>query len=53
MWRQHCFDPIKDKLIPSLLDLLDLDRAGSKQDTTLIRNMVQSYIEFGTVEFGN
>jgi len=49
MWRQHCFDPIKDKLIPSLLDLLDQDRNGTKQDKTLIRNMVQSYIEFDKV----
>jgi len=49
MWRQHCFDPIKDKLIPSLLDLLDQDRNGNKQDKTLIRNMVQSYIEFDKV----
>jgi len=49
MWRQHCFDPIKDKLIPSLLDLLDQDRQGNKQDKTLIRNMVQSYIEFDKV----
>jgi len=49
MWRQHCFDPIKDKLIPSLLDLLDQDRQGHKQDKTLIRNMVQSYIEFDKV----
>jgi hypothetical protein len=49
MWRQHCFDPIKDKLIPSLLDLLDQDRGGNKQDKTLIRNMVQSYIEFDKV----
>lgn len=47
MWRQHCFDPIKDKLIPALLDLLDQDRWGNKQDKSLIRNMVQSYIEFG------
>lgn len=49
MWRQHCFDPIKDKLIPSLLDLLDQDRNNNKQDKTLMRNMVQSYIEFGTL----
>jgi len=49
MWRQHCFDPIKDKLIPSLLDLLDQDRDGNKQDKALIRNMVQSYIEFDKV----
>jgi len=49
MWRQHCFEPIKDKLIPSLLDLLDQDRQGSKQDKSLIRNMVQSYIEFDKV----
>jgi hypothetical protein len=47
MWRQHCFDPIKEKLIPALLDLLDEDRRGNKQDKTLVRNMVQSYIEFG------
>lgn len=47
MWRQHCFDPIKDKLIPSLLDLLDQDRSGNKQDKSLIRSMVQSYVEFG------
>eukprot|EP01119_Soliformovum_irregulare_P016219 TRINITY_DN4668_c0_g1_i1.p1 TRINITY_DN4668_c0_g1~~TRINITY_DN4668_c0_g1_i1.p1 ORF type:complete len:780 (-),score=286.20 TRINITY_DN4668_c0_g1_i1:47-2386(-) len=49
MWRQHCFDPIKDKLIPSLLDILDQDRNGNKQDKNLIRNMVQSYIEFDKV----
>jgi len=49
MWRQYCFDPIKDKLIPSLLDLLDQDRQGNKQDKSLIRNMVQSYIEFDKV----
>jgi len=49
MWRQHCFEPIKDKLIPSLLDLLDQDRQGNKQDKSLIRNMVQSYIEFDKV----
>lgn len=49
MWREHCFDPIKDKLIPSLLDLLDQDRNGNKQDKSLIRNMVQSYIEFDKV----
>jgi len=49
MWRQHCFEPIKDKLIPSLLDLLDQDRDGKKQDKTLIRNLVQSYIEFDKV----
>jgi hypothetical protein len=49
MWRQHCFEPIKDKLIPSLLDLLDQDRMGHKQDKSLVRNMVQSYIEFDKV----
>jgi len=41
MWRQYCFEPIKDKLIPSLLDLVDQDRQGKKQDKTLIRNLVQ------------
>eukprot|EP01118_Nematostelium_gracile_P018515 TRINITY_DN823_c0_g1_i1.p1 TRINITY_DN823_c0_g1~~TRINITY_DN823_c0_g1_i1.p1 ORF type:complete len:795 (-),score=263.67 TRINITY_DN823_c0_g1_i1:65-2146(-) len=49
MWRQHCFDPIKDKLIPSLLDLLDQDRNGNKQDKGLMRSLVQSYIEFDKV----
>jgi len=49
MWRQHCFDPIKDKLIPALLDLLDQDRQGNKQDKSLVRNMVGSYIEFDKV----
>jgi len=49
MWRQHCFDPIKDKLVPSTLDLLDQDRAGNKQNKTAIRNFVQSYIEFDKV----
>jgi len=49
MWRQHCFDPIKDKLIPSLLDLLDQDRSGNKQDKSLVRSMVQSYVEFDKV----
>jgi hypothetical protein len=49
MWRQHCFDPIKEKLIPALLDLLDQDRQGNKQDKSLVRNMVGSYIEFGKV----
>ena len=49
MWRQHCFDPIKHQLIPSLLNLLDQDREGNKQDKALVRNMVQSYIEFGNL----
>jgi len=49
MWRQFCFDPIKEKLIPALLDLLDQDRQGNKQDKSLIRNMVGSYIEFDKV----
>lgn len=49
MWRQHCFDPIKDKLVPSTLDLLDQDRAGNKQNKNQIRNFVQSYIEFDKV----
>eukprot|EP01115_Flamella_aegyptia_P013766 TRINITY_DN7519_c0_g1_i1.p1 TRINITY_DN7519_c0_g1~~TRINITY_DN7519_c0_g1_i1.p1 ORF type:complete len:780 (+),score=346.03 TRINITY_DN7519_c0_g1_i1:135-2474(+) len=49
MWRQHCFDPIKHQLIPALLDLLDQDRQGNKQDKALVRNMVQSYIEFDKV----
>lgn len=49
MWRQHCFDPIKDKLIPSLLSLLNQDRAGNRIDKSLIRNLVQSYIEFDKV----
>jgi len=49
MWRQHCFDPIKEKLIPALLDLLDQDRQGNKQDKALVRNMVGSYIEFDKV----
>lgn len=49
MWRQHCFDPIKHQLIPSLLNLLDQDREGNKQDKALVRNMVQSYIEFDKV----
>eukprot|EP01117_Protostelium_nocturnum_P018944 TRINITY_DN804_c0_g1_i1.p1 TRINITY_DN804_c0_g1~~TRINITY_DN804_c0_g1_i1.p1 ORF type:complete len:783 (-),score=238.21 TRINITY_DN804_c0_g1_i1:51-2399(-) len=49
MWREHCFAPIKDKLIPALLGLLDKDRAGDKQDKTLLRNMVQSYVEYDAV----
>ena len=44
MWRQHCFDPIKDKLVPSTLDLLDQDRAGNKQNKTQICNFVAIYI---------
>lgn len=48
MWRQYCFDPIKEKLVPSTLDLLDQDRAGNKQNKKAIRDFVQSYIEFGT-----
>jgi hypothetical protein len=52
IWRQHCFEPIKDKLIPSLLNLLDADRRGQKQDKTLIRNMVSSYIEYDKVAAG-
>ena len=52
MWRQHCFEPIKDKLIPSLLHLLDLDRLGQKQDKTLVRNLVGSYIEYDKVAAG-
>jgi len=49
MWRQYCFDPIKEKLVPSTLDLLDQDRAGNKQNKKAIRDFVQSYIEFDKV----
>jgi Cullin family/Cullin protein neddylation domain len=51
MWREHCFNPIKEQLIPSLLDLLDADRSRTRGDFDkhLLENMVQSYIEFDKV----
>lgn len=51
MWRAHCFDPIKEQLIPSLLDLLDHDRSRTRGDfdKKLLANMVNSYIEFDKV----
>ncbi|PRP82656.1 hypothetical protein PROFUN_09767 [Planoprotostelium fungivorum] len=48
-WRGSCFDPIKDKLVPSVLDLLDRDRSGDKQDKQLVRQFVESYIQFDAI----
>jgi len=46
IWKKHCFLECQDKLVFSAIDLINQDRDGKKQDKTLMRNFINSYVEF-------
>lgn len=44
IWKEHLFEYLKDKILRSLLDLIQKDRNGEKIDTSLIHNIINTYI---------
>jgi len=46
-WRSKAYEPLKNKLLDALLQLVTAERDGEKVDKTLLSNMVQGYIKIG------
>lgn len=50
LWRKTVFDQVKDNLIGAALDLIKRQRDGEVIETTLIKNIVDSYVSLGLDE---
>jgi cullin 1 len=49
-WRDIVFVGLKERLLGTLLNIIDKDRVGEQIDRTMISNMVQSYLRLGVDE---
>lgn len=47
MWKKYCFELVKDKIINFALNLIYEERLGNKQDKSLIRHLIQFFVEYG------
>ncbi|CCG83357.1 Cullin [Taphrina deformans PYCC 5710] len=50
LWRLIVFDVVKDRLIAAVLEIIERQRNGEVIETTLIKNIVDSYVSLGLDE---
>lgn len=50
LWHKRVFETVKDKLIYAVLELIERQRNGEVVETTLIKNIVDSYVSLGLDE---
>jgi cullin 1 len=47
LWNEHFFSTLKERLLPSLFQLILRDRKGETIDRQLIKNITTSFVTFG------
>ncbi|PAV60854.1 hypothetical protein WR25_02273 isoform I [Diploscapter pachys] len=51
VWRQSLFMQLKDYVTDALLDLIQRERDGIKISTTIIKGVIESYVDLGIDEY--
>lgn len=50
IWREHVYDHLNEKVSKAALEMIERNRNGEIINTTAIKNVIQSYIELGSLE---
>lgn len=51
-WRESVFNELKDKVTQAVLKTIECDRNGEKINTTLMKSIVQSFVQLGVTNAG-
>lgn len=49
-WREHMFDPLNEKVSNAAIEMLERNRNGEIINTYAIKDVIQSYIDLGTLQ---